>query len=82
MKTAVSSIASSLSTRSWKDLKLQINPFIYYTDTQTNAKIRYQTKQVHLWIHSDASYLNEFKAHSRNGFFLHLLKTKTTNHTK
>ena len=27
---------------------------------------------MHLWIHSDASYLNESKAHSRNSGFFYL----------
>ena len=72
MRTAVSAIASYLSTSSWKDLKFLINQFLEYVATHPNAKIRYHSIQMHLWIHSDASYLNESKSRSRNGGFFYL----------
>ena len=72
MQTDVGAIASSLSTSSWKDPKFRINQFLDYAATHPNAKIRYHSIQMHLWIHSDASYLNESKSRSRNGGFFYL----------
>ena len=59
MQIAVSDITSSLSTSSRKDIKFRINQFLDYAATHHNAKIRYHSSQMHLWIHSDAYYLNE-----------------------
>ena len=67
MQTSFSDIASSLSTSSWEDLK-----FLDYAAIRPNAKIRYHSIQMHLWIHSDASYLNESKSRFRNGGFFGL----------
>ena len=72
IQTSVSTIASSLLTSSWKYLKFRINQFLYYAATHPNAKIRYHSIQIHLWIHSGASYLNEYKYHSCNVGFLYL----------
>ena len=74
MQIAVSAIASSLSTSSWKGLRFRINKFLKYAAIHPNAKIRYHSSQIHLWIHSDASYPNESKARSRNGGFFYLLE--------
>ena len=41
--------------------------FLNYTDTHPNTKLKYIASAMHIWIHSDASYLNEPKAHSRAG---------------
>jgi hypothetical protein len=72
MQTAISSIASSVSTSNWEDISYQINHFLNYAATHPHAKIRYTASQMHLWLHSDASYLNESKARSRNGGFFYL----------
>ena len=74
MQKAVSSINSSILTISCKDLKFRINQFLEYTATHPNAKIRYHASQIHLWIHSDASYINESKAISRNDDFFCILE--------
>ena len=71
-QTVVSAIASSRSTRSCKYIKLWINQFLDYAATHPNAKIRYHSSQMQLWIHSDASYLNEFIASSNNGSLFYL----------
>ena len=71
MQTAISAIASSPSTSSWKDIKFIINQFLEYAATHPNAKIRYYSSQIHLWIHSDASYLNA-KARSLTGGLFYL----------
>ena len=71
MQTAVSSIGSAVSTASWKELNFRINHFLDYAATHPDAHIQYRASQMHLWLHSDASYLNaETKARSRNGGFV------------
>jgi hypothetical protein len=72
MQTAISSIASSVSTSTWEDIASRINHFLNYAATHPNAKFRYTASQMHLWLHSDASYLNESKAQSRNGGLFYL----------
>jgi hypothetical protein len=54
------------------DISLCINHFLNYAATHPQAKIRYTASQMHLWLHSDASYLNESKARSKNGGFFYL----------
>jgi len=72
MQQPVSSIASAVSTSSWADLKFRINQFLDYAATYPDAEIQYTASQMHLWIHSDASYLNETKARSRNAGYFYL----------
>ena len=70
--TTVSAITIYLKTRSWKDTRFQINQFLDHEATHPNVKIRYHSSQMHSWIHSDASYLNESKARSSNGGLFYL----------
>ena len=72
IQTAVSAIDSSLLSISWKDIKFQINTFLDYAATHTNSKIYFHESQIHLWIHSDDSYLNESKYCSQNDGFFYL----------
>jgi hypothetical protein len=72
MQTAISSIAYSVSTSTWEDISFRINHFLNYAATHSNAKLRYTASQMHLWLHSDASYLNESKARSCNDGFFYL----------
>jgi len=72
MQQPVSSIASAVSTSSWADLKFRIDQFLDYAATHPDAKIQYTASQMNLWIHSDASYLNETKARSRNAGYFYL----------
>ena len=74
IKTSVSAISSSRPTNSWKDLKFRINQFLDYEATHPNAKIWYHASQMHLWIHSGASYLNESKSRCCNGGLFYLLE--------
>jgi hypothetical protein len=70
MQTAISSITSSVSTSTWEDISFHINHFLNYAATHPNANLQYTANQMHLWLHSDASYLNKSKAQSCNeGFF-------------
>ena len=66
MKQPVNSIAAVVSTTSWKDIKFRINQLLDYAATHPIAEIQYDASAMHLWIHSDASYLNETKARSQN----------------
>ena len=72
MQAEITSITSSVSTSSWKDIKLRIDYFFDYSATYPNAHIQYKYSQMHLWLHSYASYLNKTKARSRNGGYFHL----------
>jgi hypothetical protein len=72
MQAPVSSIASAVSTSTWPDLRFRINHFLDYAATHPDARIQYKASQMHLWLHSDASYLNETKARSRNGGYFYL----------
>jgi hypothetical protein len=72
MLVAIGSIATAMSTSSWKDIRQRLHQFLNYAATHPDAEIQYHASEMHLWIHSDASYLNEPKARSRGGgyFFL------------
>jgi hypothetical protein len=48
MQTAVSSIASSIFTSSWKDISFHINQFLDYAATHPNARIQYKPSKMHL----------------------------------
>jgi hypothetical protein len=71
-QTAVSSIASSISISSWKDISFQMNQFLDYAATHPDACIQYKASEMHLWLHTDASYLNESKARSHSGGYFYL----------
>ena len=75
MLTAVGSIAASLTNSPFSNLKRRINQFLNYAATHPNASIKFVATQMHLWAHSDASYLCETKARSRAGGF-HFLSDK------
>ena len=72
MLVAIGSIATAMSTASWTDLNQRLHQFLDYAATHPDASIQYHASDMHLWIHTDASYLNEPKARSRGGgyFFL------------
>jgi hypothetical protein len=69
MLTAVGSIASNLANEPFSTLSKKINQLFDYASTHPNATIKYIASQMHLWSHSDASYLCETKARSRAGGF-------------
>ena len=72
MLCPIGAIATAMSTASWKDIDQRLTQFLNYAATHPDARIRYHASQMQLWIHTDASYLNEPKARSRGGgyFFL------------
>jgi len=67
MLPAIGSIATSLTTSSYRDLAFRINQFLDYAATHPAAKLTYEKSDMHLWVDTDASYLNESKARSRGG---------------
>jgi hypothetical protein len=77
MMMPIGSIATSVSTSSWKDLQHRINHFLDYASTHPDAFIRYSASDMTYWIHTDASYLSESKARSRAGGYHYLSDTPT-----
>ena len=72
MLASIGAIATALSTSSWKDIRQRIDQFLRYAITHPDARIQYKASKMHLWIHTDSSYLNEPKARSRGGGYFHL----------
>jgi hypothetical protein len=77
MLPTVGTIATNLTISPFTTLKQKIDHFLDYAATHPNAYIKYVASQMHLWAHSDASYLCESKARSRAGGF-HYLSDKPT----
>lgn len=48
-------------------MKQKITHFLDYATTHPDAEIVYKASDMHLWIHTNASYLTEPKARSRAG---------------
>ena len=70
MLPALGTIATNTTTIPYHTLLQKINHLFDYAATHPNAAIRYVASNMHLWIHSDASYLCESKARSRAaGYF-------------
>ena len=74
MLTAISSIATNMTTAAKKDLGFRMKKFLDYAATHPDAKIRFVASDMQLWIHSDASYLSKPKARSRAGGYFYLSK--------
>lgn len=62
----LSTIASQQTCATVKTMDA-VNKFLDYMATNNNATTRYQASDMHLKLHSDASYLTERKARSRSG---------------
>ena len=67
MLAAIGSIASHLSTSTWANISQNIHHFLDYAATHPDAILTFRASKMHLWIHTDASYLTEPKARSRAG---------------
>ena len=67
MLAAIGSIASHLSTSTWANISQNIHHFLDYAATHPDASLTFRASAMHLWIHTDASYLTEPKARSRAG---------------
>ena len=77
MLPAISSIAAAVSTSSIADIRTRINHFLNYAATHPNATLKYTASAMHLWAHSDASYLCEPKFKSRAGAYIYLSSKPT-----
>ena len=65
----IRSIATAQTKDSNENLQKRVKHFMEYVATHPAAQIWYIASKMHLWIHTDASYLNEPKARSRGGGF-------------
>ena len=72
MHTSVSSIALSITTDDFPNKKRRIIHFLDYTAPHPAAKLVYKASEVHLYTHSDTSYLCKLKARSREEGFIYL----------
>ena len=72
MQTALSSISTSRTSSTINDIRTRIQHFLDYAWTHPNATLKYVASDMHLWAHSDASYLCEPKGRSRAGGFVYL----------
>lgn len=72
MLPAVGTISTNLTSSPYEVLEKKINQLLDYSHTHPNAAIKYIASQMHLWCHTDASYLSETKARSRAGGFFYL----------
>ena len=67
--SALSTDANNIERSELQRRKIQ---FLDYVATHPNAKIKYKVSDMHLWAHTDASYLSESKARSRAGGYYFL----------
>ena len=67
--SALSTDANNIETT---ELERRKNHFLDYVATHPNAKLNYTASDMHLWAHTDASYLSEPRARSRAGGFYYL----------
>ena len=65
----IGSMATALSTAQWHKLQPRIQHFLDYAAAHPDAIVTYKKSDMHLWVHTDASYLSEPKARSRASGF-------------
>ena len=66
-KSSVGSIDTHISTGQWENINNRINRFIDYAATHPDSKLTYHKIDMHIWFHTDASYLTETKSRSHAG---------------
>ena len=72
MLEPIGTIATAMTTSTWDNLSKRMKQFLDYAATHPDATIRFKASEMHLWLHSDSSYLNEPKARSRAGGYFYL----------
>ena len=72
MLASISSIATNITTSSAEDLNFRMHQFLDYFTTHPDAKIRYISSDVKLWVHFDTSYLSELEERSDTGKYFYL----------
>ena len=65
MLTAVRYIATHLYIAQWNNINNRINHFLDYAATHPYAKVTYHNINIHLWVNTNAFYLNKPKSISR-----------------
>ena len=72
MAMPISSLSTDTNNIKKSELTRRKNQFLDYVATHPNAILKYKASGMHLWAHTDASYLSETKARSRAGGFYYL----------
>ena len=72
MAMPVSSLSTDTNNLEKSELNRRKKQFLDYAATHPDAKLKYTASGMHLWAHTDASYLSESKARSREGGFYYL----------
>ena len=72
MQTTVGTISTNTSDHPYEILEKKMNQLLDYAQSHPNAGIKYVASQMHLWVHTDTSYLTESKARSRAGVYYYL----------
>ena len=67
MLAALSAIGAAMTNADIETVRRYIIHFLDYAASNPDAKLKYVKSDMHLWAHSDASYLSESKARSRAG---------------
>ena len=70
--TPISALSTDCGNISSSDFKARQKQFLDFAATYPNAVLTYKASDMHLWAHSDASYLSESKARSRCGGYYYL----------
>ena len=70
--TPISALATDCGHITSAELKARQTQFLDFAATHPNAVLTFRASDMHLWAHSDASYLSESKARSRCGGFYYL----------
>ena len=70
--TPISALATDNGNIPRKDLHARTKQFLDFAATHPSSILKYKASDMHLWAHTDASYLSESKARSRCGGFYYL----------
>ena len=70
--TSISALAIDCGNMTTTELHVRQNQFLDFAATHPNAILTFRASDMHLWAHTDASYLSESKARSRCGGFYFL----------
>ena len=75
--TQISALATDNGNIPTADLHARTNQFLDFAATHPDAVLTFRASDMHLWAHTDASYLSESKARSRCGGFFFLSSRPT-----
>ncbi len=72
MLPTIGTISTNRTLTPYSLLRQKIHQLLDYAATHSNPQLIYHASKMHLWAHSDASYLSESKSRSRAGGFIFL----------